>query len=122
MLLEIKKYLYDIERALNLIGQFTHGKTWDDYQLNPLLQSAVERQFEIVGEALNKLGHVDPSIISHITEFRRIVAFRDILIHGYDTVSLELVWDVIQTNIPILAKEILYLQAEAEKQHPASDR
>jgi uncharacterized protein with HEPN domain len=65
-----------------------------------MLRSAVERQFEIVGEALNQLSKVDPEVASRIPELRRIVAFRNILIHGYATVDDALVWQVLVDKLP----------------------
>ena len=53
MQLEVRKYLFDIEQASGLLLEFVAGKTVDDYLKNPLLQSGVERQFEIIGEAIN---------------------------------------------------------------------
>jgi len=63
MRLEARKYLFDIKQAAHLLDQFTSGKTFDDYITNPLLISAVERQFEIIGEATRKLEQLDSSLI-----------------------------------------------------------
>lgn len=83
MRLEAKKYPFDVQQAADLVAAFTAGKRLSDYETDALLRSAVERQFEIIGEALAQLTRLDEAIASHISEHRRIVAFRNILIHGY---------------------------------------
>jgi uncharacterized protein with HEPN domain len=113
--LEIRKYLFDIREACDLITQFTQGKTYADFHADRMLRSAVERQFEIIGEALNQALQRDPGIGSAISSTGRIIAFRHRLIHGYATVSDEVVWGVIETNLPILAREVNRLLADAEK-------
>jgi uncharacterized protein with HEPN domain len=90
--LEIRKYLFDISEAAELIVRFTEGKTYDDFHADRMLRSAVERQFEIIGEALNKALQLDPGLGSSISDSGRIIAFRHRLIHGYATVSDEVVW------------------------------
>ncbi len=95
-----KKYLWDALRAVELARNFAQGQFFEDYQSNAMLRSAVERQFEIVGEALNQLSRVDPEAASRIPELPRIVAFRNILIHGYATVDDALVWQVLVDKLP----------------------
>jgi uncharacterized protein with HEPN domain len=106
MPLDARKYLFDIRRACGLLEQFTAGKTFADYGSDPLLRSAVERQFEIVGEALGKLAKVDPEAAATITDHRRIIAFRNVLIHGYDAVSDELVWGIVESKLAVLKTEV----------------
>lgn len=106
MPLETKKYLYDIQRAIELLQQFTSGKSFNDYQQDPMLRAAVEREFEIVGEALAQLAKRDPQLVAAISEYRRIISFRNILIHGYADVDDQLVWDIVDTKLPLLAKEV----------------
>lgn len=77
-----------------------------------MLRSAVERQFEIVGEALAHLSRLDPDIAARISEHRRIIAFRNILIHGYADVDDRLVWDIVETKLPVLRREIESLLQE----------
>ena len=87
-----RAYLYDISEACALIVEFTSGRSLADYRRDAMARSAVERQFEIIGEALNRLGQNDPGLAGGITDAPRIVAFRNRLIHGYATVSDEVVW------------------------------
>lgn len=73
MQLESKKYLYDIQQAADLIGHFTQGKTFANFERDAMLRSAVERQFEIIGEALNQLAKIDPATTARINECRHII-------------------------------------------------
>ena len=83
MRLEAKKYLFDIRSAADRLAEFLAGKTFADYQRDAMLRAAVERQFEIIGEAVSQLARFDEELAARFTNFRRIVAFRNILIHGY---------------------------------------
>ena len=69
----------DVERATVLIEQFRHDKTYDDYVSDALLRSAVERQLEIIGEAVGKLSRSDPASAATLTGRRRLIALRNIL-------------------------------------------
>ena len=106
MRLEAKKYLFDIQRATALIGEFTSGLSLEEYRSRPMVRAAVEREFEIVGEALAQLVKVDTAVANRISDRRRIVAFRNILVHGYADVDDQLVWDVITTKLSTLQEEV----------------
>lgn len=106
MRLETKKYLYDVLQAAKSLEQFSSGKSFIDYQADALLRSAIERQFEIVGEALRRLSKEDPASAARVHEHQRIIAFRNILIHGYAEVDDRLVWDILQTKLPTLLREV----------------
>lgn len=99
---ESRKYLWDAVQASDRIARFVADKTLDQYLTNDLLRSAVERQFEIIGESLAQLRKVDPATADGIQELPRIVAFRNILIHAYATVDDRLVWGVIEGSLPHL--------------------
>ena len=110
---EARKYLFDIWRAVELLADFTAGKSFADYEQEAMLRAAVERQFEIVGEATSQLAKLDRRIAVRISEYRRIVAFRNILIHGYADVDDRLVWDVVETKLPALRRDVEALLQEA---------
>ena len=105
MRLEALKYLYDIQRAAGLLDEFVRGKTFSDYQSDAMLRAAVEREFEIIGEAMTKLARVDETVVARISEYKRIIAFRNVLIHEYADLDDRLVWDVVETNLPTLVRE-----------------
>lgn len=120
MRLETKKYLFDIVEAGKLLLQFSAGKTFEDYAADSLLRSAVERQLEIIGEALAQLVKSDPAIGSSITEYRRIIAFRNVLVHGYAQVDHRIVWDILNSKLGMLLREAQALLAEGDQsQNPA---
>ena len=109
MLLESKKHLEDIRQAADLIRDFTNGKSYEQFESNALLRSGVERQFEIIGEAMNRLTRSDPDTAELISHRRRIIGFRNILSHGYDVVENTVVWDIVTQNIPPLLQEVTAL-------------
>ena len=89
---EARKYLYDIQQACQKIQRFTRNRSLKDYQGDEMLRSAVERQLEIVGEALNQLLRVDPDLSTSISQARRVVGLRNRLIHGYTDIANDIVW------------------------------
>lgn len=93
------KYLWDARRAAERIARFTSRRTCNDYLGDEMLRSAVERQFEIIGEAFTGLRRVDPSLAATIPDLPRIVAFRNVLIHGYATVDSRLVWGIVEGKL-----------------------
>ena len=111
---DIRKYLFDISRACRRLGKFTAGRTLADYQSDEMLRSAVERQFEIIGEALNQALRQDPALRDTIADAGRIIAFRNQLIHGYADIADDVVWGVIETNLPVIAREVEQLLADRE--------
>ena len=78
------------------------------------MSSAVERQFEIIGEAINQLSQIDPHTASRISDYRQIIAFRNILIHGYAQVDDRIVWDLVSDKLPVLQRETKTLLEEGD--------
>ena len=112
MRLESKKYLFDILQAAENIRRFSQDKAFSDYEADALLRSAVERQFEIIGEALRRLAKEDPETAGRIAKYERIISFRNILIHGYAEIDDRLVWDILQSKLPNLLKQVQFLLDE----------
>jgi uncharacterized protein with HEPN domain len=112
----LKAYLWDINRAAGDILIFTQGKRLDDYENDAMLRAAVERNFEVIGEALSQAIRFFPQIAGRVGDEQQIIAFRNRLIHGYATVRHALVWDIVQTKIPKLKEDIELLAREAAEQ------
>jgi len=96
------KLLWDAQQAAERVARFTASKSFAEYEADDFLRSAVERQFEIVGEALNQLSRIDATAAATIEVLPRIVAFRNVLIHGYASVDNRIVWGVIDGSLPSL--------------------
>jgi len=108
------KLLQDVLDAAEAIRSFVAGRSLADFRSDLLLRSGVERQFEIVGEALRRLAKVEPSLVSVVEDFRKIVAFRNIIAHGYDILDPAIVWDVAQHDLPQLRERVGTMLAEME--------
>lgn len=101
---KVKKLLTDIIGSINNINNYIgEEKKFDVYENNPMLQDAVERNIEIIGEAVNKLLAIKPDIA--ITNARRIVDARNKIIHGYDEIENTQIWAIIINHLPILHSE-----------------
>lgn len=99
------KYLYDILKAIiSIDSYFGEKRVFADYVKNDMLQKAVERQIEIIGEAVNKLSKIAPTV--NISNARRIIDTRNYVIHGYDKVSNEIIWGIVIKHLPKLKQEV----------------
>jgi uncharacterized protein with HEPN domain len=101
--------LHDILTAGSAVRLFVSGRSFEDYTTDDLLRSAVERKFEIIGEALNRVRRDDPVVLDRIREHRSVISFRNILVHGYDTIDDRIVWSVIQDGLPRLLDDVQQL-------------
>lgn len=97
-----RAYLWDVQQAAEAIDKFTVGLDAESYAENALVRAAVERQFAIIGEALNWLSKVDPALAERVPHLRTIVGFRNVLIHGYAVVDHARVWHIKETLLPSL--------------------
>jgi uncharacterized protein with HEPN domain len=100
-----RKCLFDIIDAGKKIAEFTAGLCFEDFTHKALVKSAVHMQFIIIGEALMRIRSTDQAIYSRITDADRIIAFRNIIAHGYDVIVDDIVWEIIQEKIPPLLNE-----------------
>ncbi len=103
---EIRKNLIDVLQSAEEIQSFVQGMDFKAYQDSHVTQRAVERDFEIIGEALNRIKYIDDELLTGISDYHRIIGFRNILIHGYDVVDEAIVWQAVTKHLPILITEI----------------
>ena len=105
MELEIKKFLFDIRESIDSIENYLGNKRdFKVYISDKMLRRAVEREFEIIGEAMNRIEKVDSTI--QITSKKQIINMRNRVIHGYDKIDNEIVLGVIVRYLPTLKTEI----------------
>lgn len=105
MKLESKKFLFDIQTSISAIDEHLQGKRDYNYFIsNKTARRAVERELEIIGEAMNRFLKLEPNI--QITYARLILDLRNKVIHSYDSVNNDIIWKVVIKDIPILKEEI----------------
>lgn len=100
------KRLEDARAACERVIRFVRGNSKSEFCTSELLQSAVERQLEIIGESLGRASQDDAGLQTTIPDLRKIVGLRNRQTHGYDVVDVDLVWDITQTHIPALLDQI----------------
>jgi uncharacterized protein with HEPN domain len=108
---EIQVWLFDILQSVDEIEKYFAGKPmlFDNFKQDLKTKRAVERNLEIIGEALGRILKKDPSI--QITNARKVVDTRNKITHGYDVVSDDLIWGIIINHLPKLKDEIKRLLA-----------
>jgi uncharacterized protein with HEPN domain len=109
-----KCLLWDAREAAEVIATITAGKTFTEFDQDIVLRSAVERQFEIVGEALAQLARLDRALADTIPDLREIIAFRNVLIHGYAAIDRTRVWGMLEKNLLQLRAVLADLLGEAD--------
>lgn len=101
-----EKYLHDMLDSCEFLLEFTAGHTVDDFSADRPFRSAVERELQIIGEALLQLDRTAPEVADRIGEKRSIIGFRHVLVHGYHSLKPATVWNVIETKLPVLRDEL----------------
>jgi len=98
-------YLDDALAACELVSKFTRGMSYDDFTQDDRTYHATLRNLEIIGEAIKNISEETKTKYPQV-KWRKIAGFRDIVAHNYFGVIDEIVWDVIQNEIPLLTKQI----------------
>lgn len=106
MTVQVRKYLLDAQEATLAISDFLAGKTRDDYFNSLLIRSAVERQFEIIGEALKLASQEEADLELDVPELWKIVGLRNRIIHGYCAIDHDVLWNLVQVELPLLASRL----------------
>jgi len=111
---EIKKSLFDIKTSIESIHDFLgENRNFEQFCSQKVVKRAVEREFEIIGEALNRVLKIDDTI--SITDARKIVNLRNYIIHAYDNVVAEILWGIIVKHLPTLEEEIKSLLPDEDE-------
>nr|WP_294862467.1 DUF86 domain-containing protein [uncultured Fluviicola sp.] len=107
---KILKYILDIQSVIQEIEtvKTKTNNNFHSFQSDIILQRAIERDLEIIGEAIRKIIEIDPAI--QITSAKHIIGLRNIISHAYDSVEPEMIWGIIQNNIPLLSDEMTNLK------------
>ncbi|SHJ46202.1 Uncharacterized conserved protein, contains HEPN domain [Tangfeifania diversioriginum] len=100
----IRKYLYDILESAESIEKYIENIDFFQYQKNKMVRRAVEREFEIIGEATKALLKLNDKI--KLSSEKRIIGMRNRVIHGYDKIDDGIIWGTIKNHLPVLKKEV----------------
>jgi uncharacterized protein with HEPN domain len=114
----ISKWLFDIQIAGSEIHDFLRQNKIEsaiDYNQNIILKRAVERNLEIIGEAINRIVKRDESFLEILPESKSIIGLRNLIIHAYDGVSDEMIWSVVTYHPPLLMKQVSELITSSGK-------
>lgn len=104
---KIPKYLYDVYQACQEIEEETalRGRSFDTFCNDRVFRKFIERNFEIIGESMNRILKINPDI--PISSARKIVNTRNLVIHSYDSLDKEILWGIVIRHLPTLKNEVV---------------
>jgi len=101
----VKKWLFDIVEAINSINEYIGTpRQFIDYENNKQLRRSVEREIEIIGEAVNRIKKEMPEL--EIINSKQIIATRNRVAHAYDAVDNAIIWGIVINHLPGLKQEV----------------
>lgn len=110
---DARKFLEDVIEACDAVTEFVRGRSQADYRSDKLLRAGVERELMIVGEALLRARSLGAPVEDHITEVRKAIGLRHVLVHGYSAVDDDVIWGIAVGKVPLLRAEARQLLDEA---------
>jgi uncharacterized protein with HEPN domain len=108
----VRDLLSDIVRSIDEIHEFSNGLTVEDFKLylsNKMMRRAIERDLIIIGEAMHDIVKVDRTRVMRIKNSRRVIELRNDVVHSYDDLANEKIWQFIWTELPYLRKEVSHI-------------
>jgi uncharacterized protein with HEPN domain len=112
------KLVGDVLRSGAAIQTYVAAMAEADYLANQPIRRSVEREFEIIGEALRRLSLADPAHYERIGNARRFIGFRNVLAHSYDLIDDAVVWDIVKNHLPALLQTVRVLADEESQRIP----
>lgn len=107
-----EKYLFDMLDASRFLLEMTAHENVGRYINDRMFRGAVERELQIIGEAMIQLSSLDQTCAEQISEHERIIGFRHVLVHGYDVLDPDVVWYIVKEKLPVLRREVETLLGE----------
>ncbi len=101
-----EKFLFDVLESSRYLAQFTAEQTFDRYVNDRAFRRVIERELQIIGEAIVQLKKLEPEAVATLSEAERIIGFRHVLVHGYHELDAGLVWNILKQKLPVLQGEV----------------
>lgn len=110
---KLLKYLLDIQSVVRELESILYrvDHDYETFQKDFMAIRAVERDLEIIGEAINKITRIDPNI--QIDHSRDIIGLRNLIAHAYDSIDVRILWSVIKKDLPLLKEQVERIKSES---------